>query len=166
MSTVLKLLGQKFGRLQVIERLGNDRWKKARWLCRCTCGKSVIANSGDLLTGNTKSCGCLRADNTAALKYRHGLRWTHSYNSWNDMLRRCGDSAHRVFKHYGGRGIKVCERWLEFTNFFKDMGERPKRYTLERKDNEGNYTPGNCCWATQKQQARNKRTNKNYATKR
>lgn len=163
MSQVRNLLGQLFGRLPVVARAGSSSLGAARWECRCECGNTVVVD-GQLLKdrpsrSGTKSCGCLHRESTAAIDRKHGLQREHraEYNTWHGMLRRCYDPNHRAYKHYGARGIKVCDAWRKFPQFLADMGKRPEGTTIERENNSGDYEPANCCWATWVDQNCNRR---------
>lgn len=150
------LTGKKFGRLVVIKQANRDKWGHLLWLCKCNCGKEKIIQSSHLITGHTKSCECIKKE-TKNLK--HGHHKTKTYTSWQAMKQRCTNPRVMNYNNYGGRGIKVCERWRKFENFLEDMGEVPRGLQIERKDNDGNYCQENCHWVTRKQQARNKRNN-------
>jgi hypothetical protein len=143
------MIGEKFGRLTVVADA-----KHGYWHCRCECGKETAPNATHLRSGRVKSCGCWRE----ARKITHGMSRTPTYDSWRAMIKRCDDPKSDQYANYGGRGIKVCERWRKFENFYSDMGEKPEGKSLDRHpDYNGNYEPGNCRWATQTQQIRNKR---------
>ncbi len=152
------MLGEKFGRLTVIATATKYHGRK-KWKCRCDCGNITEAFPAQLKSGRHKSCGCYHRDVMRALKTTHGGAHNALYWVWWSMLKRCNLKSDASYKHYGARGIKVCDRWKKFENFYADMGERPadKRYTLERINNNGNYTPKNCKWASYTAQARNKR---------
>lgn len=162
-SKTKDLTGKTFGRLLVIEfagyfpRKNGDR--HAYWLCECACGtrKSYMAHC--LISGMTKSCGCLLSDVTTMRNMIHGRTKTPEYNIWCLMRRRCYDHNSQDFQNYGGRGIDVCESWRSsFAAFFADMGERPSpQHSIERLDNNLGYGPQNCIWATRHEQQRNKR---------
>lgn len=154
--TPIDLTGVTFGRLTVIRHQGYDRHKHSYWLCQCICGNTVKALRHNLVTGETKSCGCLKIKHGHA---RKGNR-TPEYISWEDAKRRCTDKNDQHYSSYGGKGIEFCQRWMKFENFLADMGYRPKGTTLDRIDNYRGYEPGNCRWATLKEQSRNRRQNR------
>ncbi len=166
MSTVMDLTGQRFGRLVVVERAENDSHNKARWRCRCDCGKETLAMAKSLRSGSKKSCGCLEAENRAAIKTRggcdviHGATDTRLYRIWWAMKTRCYNKNHRSFPNYGGRGITVCAEWLhDFTAFQKwSMAHGyADDLSIDRIDNDRGYSPDNCRWATDDEQRHNKR---------
>jgi len=152
--------GDRYGRLTV--RLFVTR-NPQRYECDCLCGRVVIVPKRDLRSGNTRSRDCLQSDETVARSYRHGLSSTSTYSSWLAMIRRCYDPTYERYEEWGGRGIAVCERWRGPSgamNFYTDMGERPAGCSLERINNNGNYEPSNCKWATRSEQQSNKRNNR------
>lgn len=151
------LTGIRFGKLTVVSRVGNA----FRWHCNCDCGGTVTAEGSNLRKGATKSCGCFRKEIGHIKNLTHGMTDTRAYGTWSNMKRRCHAPTHDKFKYYGGRGIKVCDRWLHsFENFMKDMGPCPAGGSIERKDSSGNYEPSNCEWATKVAQANNKSSNR------
>jgi len=160
----IDLTGRVVGRWTVVARVENDAVGGAVWLCRCECGVEKRIRGLVLRDGRSRSCGCLRVDTTVARSTKHGFapsgRQPPTYHSWLGMKARCTNPKHKSYPDYGGRGIKVCERWMAFENFYADMGEKPARTSLERANNEGNYEPGNCYWASPTQQANNMRSNR------
>lgn len=151
------LAGQRFGRLVAVERTDQRGFGGAIiWRCACDCGNEKFAASGRLKDGNVRSCGCLHRDNAHRT---HGMAHTVEYKTWSAMKSRCGDPNNARYADYGGRGIKVCDRWLEsFENFFADVGLRPgKGYSLDRVDTNGNYEASNVRWATTAEQHANRR---------
>jgi hypothetical protein len=159
--TTIDLAGQKFGRLTVKARVPREHGTQgqAMWLCRCDCGTLKPVGSNALRSGATRSCGCLLSEVLTARNTTHGLAprkgKARAYSSWVNMIRRCTHVDDPRYPEWGGRGITVCERWLEYPNFLADMGERPPGMTLERKDNDGPYCRENCIWATPHQQQMN-----------
>lgn len=154
------IAGQKFGRITALSYAGSDKNGNAKWNCRCDCGveKTILGQS--LRSGKVVSCKCYSNELATKSKLTHGLSSTAYYKAWFGMLQRCENKNHTAWKRYGGRGIKVCERWHAFENFLADMGQRPEGATIERVENNGNYEPGNCCWATRSEQQNNRSTNR------
>ena len=159
------LEGQHFGRLTVLRRAPEQYvWRhhvRATWLCICQCGKECAAREDDLVGGRRKSCGCFprTGRKTHSKPIPQELRPLPEVSVWKDMRARCHRASHADFKYYGGRGISVCDRWREsFEAFYADMGSRPSnKHSIDRINNDGNYEPGNCRWATRSEQERNKR---------
>jgi hypothetical protein len=155
------LTGRVFERLTVVRYVGHDKTKRAIWECRCSCSALVTVRAWNLKNGHCRSCGCLQAETAGDHCRKHGRSGTRVFRIWNSMRQRCSNPNNQDYDQYGGRGIKVCERWDSFANFLADMGEPPDGMTLDRfPDQNGNYEPANCRWATPSQQARNRRSNR------
>lgn len=163
-NPVINLTSQVFGRLIVLRQVSGRLRGSSMWECRCECGNIKITSSNMLRTGHCKSCGCLNLKAQRETHTKHGMHATPTYAAWKDMKRRCLNQNAPNYPGYGGRGIRVCGRWLDsFDNFLADMGVRPYGLTLERENNNGNYEPGNVVWASRDTQANNTRRNR-YVT--
>lgn len=154
-------LENPFGRLTVIKEGGRASDGKVKWICQCECGTELEVVGRSLVAGLTKSCGCLQreaAQQTGLSNTTHGMKQTPEYRTWQSMLNRCRNPNVDSFENYGGRGITVCNRWVDsFDAFLEDMGVRPQGTSIDRIDPNGNYDTGNCRWATTDEQATNKR---------
>jgi hypothetical protein len=152
------IIGRRFSRLKVVGYVGKKN-KRHRWLCECDCGTKRIVSRLSLVAKSTRSCGCFRFQQIKKSSKTHGLSKTNEYKIWSGMKARCCDIRNTAYRTYGARGIRVCERWMSsFSDFIKDVGDRPsKNHSLDRIDNNGDYCPENCRWATKSQQSSNKR---------
>lgn len=168
------LQGQRFGRLVVTGQgapyqCPSTKWRYATSICLCDCGQVKTVRDTALKFGHTRSCGCLYREAMRTQNVVHGHlangKTSKTWLSWRLMRARCFNPTCKDFRNYGGRGITVCKRWELFSNFLADLGEQPRGLSLDRINNDGNYEPGNCRWATRAQQARNTRRNRVFTVR-
>lgn len=163
MARKIDLLGMVFNRWTVIKEADKEKESdKLKWVCKCECGNVSKVPSTYLTKGKSKSCGCYKGEVTAMRNKTHGMSHIDEYGIWQTMINRCYNENVKGYHNYGGRGVFVCDRWLEsFENFFEDVGLRPtKKHSLDRfPDINGNYEPSNFRWATKEQQQRGQRRN-------
>lgn len=152
------LSGIRFGRLIAQKPIAQKRYA-CIWLCLCDCGKTVEVLGARLNSGRTTSCSCYKTEIQSELHVTHGQSKSRTYRIWSGIRNRCTNPNVLSYPYYGGRGIKLCERWRSFDNFLADMGEAPEACSIDRINNDGNYEPGNCRWTTQLVQAKNCRKN-------
>jgi len=160
------ITGVKFGRLTPLGISGHRKNYPSQycWFCKCDCGNIISVGRGDLVSKNTSSCGCLASESKKSVNTIHGHDRKgiveKTYKIWTSMRQRCRNPNDTSYHGYGGRGINVCDRWDSYANFINDMGPRPVGTSIDRINNDGDYEPSNCRWATKSEQSNNKRTSR------
>jgi hypothetical protein len=159
MHKQIDLTGHQYGDLRVLAFIGRSKSRAAMWECLCSCGKKHVASLGSLRQGKVSSCGCKKSQLISEKRSTHGATNTDEYRIYRGVIARCENPNVKVYPDYGGRGIKICERWRSsFENFLADMGPRPsKDHSLDRENSDGHYEPGNVRWALQSKQVNNRR---------
>ena len=157
-KNIKNIIGKKYGRLIVVSYLGSNRHQQVKWGCLCKCGNKATPTTAALNSGKTKSCGCLQKEVLSTLASTHKMSKTSEYKSWSGMIQRCTNKKNPRYASYGGRGIKVCDKWTNsFELFFQDIGNKPSpKHSIDRINNNKGYNPENCRWATNSVQVRNR----------